>query len=167
MADNRQYTALEWVVKEINITLQESQQVLESYAADRHDVSRLTFFQTLIHQVYGSLKMVGFHGAATLAQEIEELSQALLDNEISKSKEALELLMRATLQLPLYLDKIQQTKRDYPAIMLSLLNDVRSVRGADTLSESTLFSPNMSCAYVITGNATRNTRRCAVENIDQ
>jgi chemosensory pili system protein ChpA (sensor histidine kinase/response regulator) len=100
MADNRQYTALEWVVKEINETLQESQRVLESYASDPQDVTQLRFCQTLIHQVYGSLKMVGFHGAAMLAEEIEELSQALLENKISKPNEGLEVLMRAILQLP-------------------------------------------------------------------
>ena len=73
MADNRQYTALEWIVKEVNETLQESQRVLENYANDPQDVTQLRFCQTLIHQVYGSLRMVGFHGAAMLAEEIEEL----------------------------------------------------------------------------------------------
>jgi chemosensory pili system protein ChpA (sensor histidine kinase/response regulator) len=158
MADNRQYTALEWVVKEINETLQESQRVLESYASDPQDVTQLRFCQTLIHQVYGSLKMVGFHGAAMLAEEIEELTQALLDNKISKPNEGLEVLMRAILQLPLYLEKIQHTKRDYPAIVLSLLNDIRSVRGVSLLSESTLFTPNMSHAHVVAGNALPLTR---------
>jgi chemosensory pili system protein ChpA (sensor histidine kinase/response regulator) len=158
MADNRQYTALEWVVKEINETLQESQRVLESYASDPQDVTQLRFCQTLIHQVYGSLKMVGFHGAAMLAEEIEELSQALLENKISKPNEGLEVLMRAILQLPHYLEKIQQTKRDYPAIVLSLLNDIRSVRGVNLLSESTLFTPNMNHAHVVKGNALSITR---------
>jgi chemosensory pili system protein ChpA (sensor histidine kinase/response regulator) len=158
MADNRQYTALEWVVKEINETLQESQRVLESYASDPQDVTQLRFCQTLIHQVYGSLRMVGFHGAAMLAEEIEELSQALLDNKITKPNEGLEVLMRAILQLPHYLEKIQGTKRDYPAIVLSLLNDIRSVRGVNLLSESTLFTPNMSHAHVVMGTALPITR---------
>lgn len=158
MADNRQYTALEWVVKEINETLQESQRVLESYASDPQDVTQLRFCQTLIHQVYGSLRMVGFHGAAMLAEEIEELSQALLDNKIAKPNEGLEVLMRAILQLPHYLEKIQRTKRDYPAIVLSLLNDIRSVRGVNLLSESTLFTPNMSHAHVVMGTALPITR---------
>jgi chemosensory pili system protein ChpA (sensor histidine kinase/response regulator) len=158
MADNRQYTALEWVVKEINETLQESQRVLENYASDPQDITQLRFCQTLIHQVYGSLRMVGFHGAAMLAEEIEELSQALLDNKISKPNEGLEVLMRAILQLPHYLEKIQHTKRDYPAIVLSLLNDIRSVRGVNLLSESTLFTPNMSYSRVVEGTALPITR---------
>ncbi len=158
MADNRQYTALEWVVKEINETLQESQRVLESYANDPQDVTQLRFCQTLIHQVYGSLRMVGFHGAAMLAEEVEELSQALLDKKIAKPREGMEVLMRAILQLPDYLEKIQRTKRDYPAIVLSLLNDIRSVRGVNLLSESTLFTPNMAHAQLISGKALPITR---------
>lgn len=158
MADNRQYTALEWVVKEINETLQESQRVLESYARDPHDITQLRFCQTLIHQVYGSLRMVGFHGAAMLAEEIEELSQALLDKKVGKPREAMEVLMGAILQLPSYLEKIQRTKRDYPAIVLSLLNDIRSVRGVNLLSESTLFMPNMAHAQRVSGKPLPITR---------
>lgn len=158
MADNRQYTALEWVVRNINETLQESQRVLENYANDPQDVTQLRLCQGLIHQVYGSLEMVGFHGAAMLAEEIEELCQALLDNKINKPTEGLEVLTQAIVQLPHYLEKIQQTQRDYPTIAISLLNDIRSVRGANLLSESTLFTPKMSHAQVVTGNASPVTR---------
>lgn len=153
MADNRQYTALEWVIKEINETLQESQRVLEFYANDVNDVTQLRFCQTLIHQVYGSLHMVGFHGAAMLAEEMEALAQALLNNTINDKNDALEVLMRAILQLPDYLERVQLTKRDYPAVVLSLLNDIRAVRGASLLSESSLFTPNLSHAHKVTGRA--------------
>jgi len=102
--------------------------------------------------------MVGFHGAAMLAEEIEELSQALLDKKVSKPREAMEVLMGAILQLPNYLEKIQRTKRDYPAIVLSLLNDIRSVRGVNLLSESTLFMPNMAHAQRVSGKPLPITR---------
>jgi chemosensory pili system protein ChpA (sensor histidine kinase/response regulator) len=151
MADNRQYTALEWVVREIRETLQESQRVLESYASDPQDLTQLRFCQTLIHQVYGSLCMVGFHGAAMLAEEMEALTQAMLSNEVRVQPESLEVLMRGIIQLPDYLEQVQQTRRDYPAIVLSLLNDIRSVRGASLLSESTLFTPNLAPAHQLEG----------------
>ncbi|MFT7490763.1 MAG: chemosensory pili system protein ChpA (sensor histidine kinase/response regulator) [Pseudohongiellaceae bacterium] len=158
MADNRQYTALEWVVRDINETLQESQRVLENYASDPREVTQLRLCQGLVHQVYGSLEMVGFHGAAMIAEEIEELCQALLDNKINKPTEGLEVLTQAIVQLPPYLEKIQRTQRDYPTSAISLLNDIRSVRGANLLSESTLFTPKMSHAQVVVGNAASVTR---------
>jgi len=147
MADNRQYTALEWVVKEIKETLSEAQRVLESYSMDSQDITQLRFCQTLIHQVYGSLQMVGFHGAAMLAEEMEALSKALFESSVREKNEALEVLMRSILQLPDYLERVQETKRDYPAVVLSLLNDIRSVRGESLLSESTLFNPDLAHAY--------------------
>jgi chemosensory pili system protein ChpA (sensor histidine kinase/response regulator) len=151
MADNRQYTALEWVIKEINETLQESQRVLERYADDPQDVTQLRFCQTLIHQVYGSLHMVGFHGAAMLAEEMESLVLSLLESKNIDFNAALETLMRSIIQLPNYLEQVQQTKRDYPAVILSLLNDIRSVRGASLLSETTLFRPNLDYAHKVRG----------------
>lgn len=158
MADNRQYTALEWVVKEIKETLSEAQRVLESYSLDSQDVTQLRFCQTLIHQVYGSLQMVGFHGAAMLAEEMEALSLALFENSVREKDEALEVLMRAILQLPDYLERVQETKRDYPAVVLSLLNDIRSVRGKSLLSESTLFNPDLDHAHQQQGKAHQLTK---------
>ncbi|MGH1439958.1 MAG: Hpt domain-containing protein [Cellvibrionaceae bacterium] len=158
MADNRQYTALEWVVKEIKETLSEAQRVLESYSIDSQDITQLRFCQTLIHQVYGSLQMVGFHGAAMLAEEMEALSKALFDGSVREKDEALEVLMRAILQLPDYLERVQETKRDYPAVVLSLLNDIRSVRGESLLSESTLFNPDLDHARQQQGQAHRLTK---------
>lgn len=151
MADNRQYTALEWVVKEIKETLQESRRVLESYVRDPQDITQLRFCQTLIHQVYGSLRMVGFHGAAMLAEEMESLVQASLGKQVVNKDDALEVLMRSILQLPDYLEQVQHTKKDYPAVVIALLNDIRAVRGASLLSESTLFTPDLSPAKTLQG----------------
>ena len=113
MAENRQYTALEWVIKEIKVSLQESKRVLELYANDFQDITQLRFCLTLIHQVRGSLRMAGFHGAAMLAEEMENLTQALLNDRVRSPREALEVLATAILQLPDYLEQVQQTKQDY------------------------------------------------------
>ena len=152
MADNHQHTALEWVTKEIRVTLSESQRVLELYANDAaQDAVTIRSFITLIHQVYGSLRMAGLHSAAMLAEEIEILAQALLNGEVRSRREALKVLMTGALQLPDYLERVQKTKQDYPAIVLSLLNDIRSVRGANLISESTLFAPDLDYALKVIG----------------
>lgn len=151
MADNRQYTALEWVVKEIKVTLQEVQQVLERYVSNPEDITQLRFCQTLLHQVYGSLHMVGFHGAALVAEEMETLTQSLLNQSVENRKEAIDVLVDSVLQLPNYLEQVQEVKQDYPALIVSLLNDLRSVRGAGLVSESTLFSPNLDHAHKVIG----------------
>ena len=73
--------------------------------------------------------MVEFFGAALLAEEMEQLAQALLENRVNNLAESLEVMMQAILQLPLYLDRIQTARRDLPMVVLPLLNDLRAARG--------------------------------------
>ncbi len=48
-------------------------QALEAFVDNPHDRSRLGFCRTYVHQVYGTLQMVEFYGAALLAEEMELL----------------------------------------------------------------------------------------------
>lgn len=104
----------------------------------------MRFCLTYVHQVHGTLQMVEFYGAALLAEEMEQLSKALMEGRVANQGEALEVLMQAILQLPVYLDRIQTARRDLPMVVLPLLNDLRAARGEKLLSETSLFSPDMS-----------------------
>ncbi|MFC3608317.1 Hpt domain-containing protein [Stutzerimonas tarimensis] len=143
MGDRHDYVALEWVKGEIAETLTQARQALEAYVDNPQDVTRMRFCLTYAHQVHGTLQMVEFYGAALLAEEIERLARALLDERVANRSEALELLMQAILQLPLYLDHIQAARRDLPLIVMPLLNDLRAVRGERLLSETSLFTPDL------------------------
>lgn len=144
MGDRHDYVALEWVKGEIAETLKQARQALESYVENPQDPTRMGFCLAYIHQVRGTLQMVEFYGAALLAEEMEHLTQALIDNRVTSQGEALEVLMQAILQLPVYLDRIQSARRDLPMVVLPLLNDLRTARGEKLLSETSLFSPDLS-----------------------
>lgn len=144
MGDKRNFAALEWVVGEIGETLKEARQALEAYVEDPKDSTRIRFCLTHIHQVHGSLQMVEFHGAALLAEEMEQLAQAIMNNAVSSVSEAQEVLMRSLLQLPIFLDHVKSHKDDNPIKVLPLLNDLRAVRKQHYLSESNMFSPDLS-----------------------
>ncbi|HEY6527555.1 MAG TPA: Hpt domain-containing protein [Cellvibrionaceae bacterium] len=144
MGEQRNYAALDWVVGEIGETLKEARQALEAFVEDPRDVSRLRFCLTHIHQVLGSLQMIEFHGAALIAEEVELLAQSLIQNTVTHVHEAQEVLMRALLQLPIYLEHVQRFKDDHPGVLLPLLNDIRAVRKQPFLSESGLFAPDLS-----------------------
>ncbi len=144
MGDRHDYVALEWVKGEIAETLKQARQALEAFVENPQDSTRLRFCQTYVHQVLGTLQMVEFYGAALLAEEMEHLTQALVEGRASNQREALEVLMQAILQLPIYLDRIQTARRDLPLVLLPLLNDLRAARGDSLLSETSLFSPDMS-----------------------
>ena len=144
MGDRHDYVALEWVKGEIAETLKQARQALESYVENPQDPTRMGFCLAYIHQVRGTLQMVEFYGAALLAEEMEHLAQALIDGKVSSQSEALEVLMQAILQLPAYLERIQSARRDLPLVVLPLLNDLRTARGEKLLSETSLFSPDLS-----------------------
>ncbi|MCK5875336.1 MAG: Hpt domain-containing protein [Alcanivoracaceae bacterium] len=146
MTDRHDYLALDWVRGEIQETLNQAQQALEAFVDNPDDSTRMRFCQTYLHQVYGTLQMVEFYGAALLAEEMEKLAQALLDGKVSQLADAQETLMRAILQLPPYLDRVQASRRDLPLVLLPLLNDLRASRGESLLSETSLFKPDLAGA---------------------
>ncbi|MCX2896324.1 Hpt domain-containing protein [Pseudomonas mandelii] len=144
MGDRHDYVALEWVKGEIAETLRQAALHLESMAIDEEQTP-LALAQCLacIHQVHGSLQMVEFYGAALLAEEMEQLTQALQHNRVSHRDEAIHLLLQALAQLPVYLERVQGARRDLPLVVLPLINDLRSARGESLLSETSLFSPQL------------------------
>ncbi len=144
MGDRHDYVALEWVKGEIAETLKQARQALEAFVENPQDPTRMRFCLTYVHQVHGTLQMVEFYGAALLAEEMEQLAKALMEGRVANQGEALEVLMQAILQLPVYLDRIQTARRDLPMVVLPLLNDLRAARGEKLLSETSLFSPDMS-----------------------
>jgi chemosensory pili system protein ChpA (sensor histidine kinase/response regulator) len=146
MADRRDYVALEWVKGEIEETLKQAQFALEAFVEAPDDINRLQFSLAYLHQVYGTLHMVEFFGAALLAEEMELLNQAFVDGKAPANQANLAVLMQAIIQLPTYLDRIKQGQFDLPIVILPLLNDLRAARGEALLSETSLFSPDLSAA---------------------
>ncbi|MBU6954167.1 Hpt domain-containing protein [Hahella sp. HN01] len=148
MAGNHDYVALDWVKGEIDSTLKQAQLALEDYVNNTEDSAKLRFCLNYIHQVHGTLQMVEFYGAALLAEEMEKLAQAVLQETVPHPDEAIEVLMRAILQLPNYLNRLQSSRRDLPVILLPILNDLRASRGESLLSDTSLFTPDLSMARV-------------------
>lgn len=141
MGDRHDYVALEWVKGEIRETLKLAQNALETYVEHPDAVTSIQACSEYIHQVHGSLKMVEFFGAALLAEEMEQLAQALAGQKVANISEALEVMMQAVLQLPLYIDQVQTARHDLPLVILPLLNDLRAARDEQLLSETSLFAP--------------------------
>ena len=152
MGEKRNYAALEWVIGEIGDALNEARQALEAYAEDTRDITRIRFCLTHIHQVLGSLKMVEFHGAALFAEEMELLAEAIINKKVVNDGEAQEVLMRALLQLPIYLDHVKRVQDDHPGVVLPLLNDLRAARKGAYLSETNLFTPELGALERPHGN---------------
>ncbi len=144
MADSYDYSTLNWVKGEIDETLDQARQSLEAFVENPEDEAQLQFCVNHLHQVHGTLKMVELYGAVMIAEEMENLSLAIQDNKITKKEDAYDILMRAILQLPDYLEHLQSGQKDVPLALLPLLNDIRAICGQSLLSESAFFSPDLS-----------------------
>jgi len=143
MGARHDYVALEWVKGAIADTLKQAHQAIEAVLDDPQAFPGLDECLDYVHQVHGSLQMIEFYGAALLAEEMEQLVEALQHDRVNHRDEALHLLLQALGQLPIYLDRVQNARRDLPLVVLPLINDLRSARGESLLSETSLFSPQL------------------------
>lgn len=146
MANHHDSIALDWVRGEIQETLKQGQHALEAFVDNRDDTARLRFCLNYLHQVHGTLQMVELFGAALLTEEMEKVAQAMLNETVVNTDDAIGVLMQAMLQLPQYLEQLHSSQDDFPLVLLPLLNDLRASRAEPLLSETSLFTPDLSPA---------------------
>src|SRR6201996_347892 len=136
---------LDFVGRELNLTLAEARTALENYVEQPDNVTLLERCTQELHQVQGVLRVLEIYGAALLAEEMEQVAAYLLATagERKNQAESLDALMRAMVQLPSYLERVLAGGRDLALVLLPLLNDLRAVRGSALLSEGTLLLLNL------------------------
>ena len=88
--------------------------------------------------------MVELYGAAMVAEEMEQLAQRADRRQGRRPRRRLRRADAGIVQLPDYLERLQSGHRDIPIVLLPLLNELRESRGEKGLSESVLFSPDLS-----------------------
>ncbi|MCK4706298.1 MAG: hypothetical protein KAT90_12515, partial [Gammaproteobacteria bacterium] len=139
-----QYNSLSWVKKQLDAVMHDAQTSLSDYIEDSENTSALEQCIEHLRLVYGTLQMVEVYGAAMLAEEMELTAKAQLDGLIDKPEEVYDVLMRAMLQLPDYLEGLQAGNHDAPITLMPLMNDMRAARKEKLLSESVLFLPDVN-----------------------
>jgi chemosensory pili system protein ChpA (sensor histidine kinase/response regulator) len=140
LRDAMSHAALGWVKPELDETLRQVRNELEYYAENPADGSRMRFCAGYLHQVQGTLRMVELYAPAMVAEEMEQLANAIGAGEVPDRDEACATLMRGSVLLPDYLERLQNGHRDIPIVLLPLLNDIRSARAAPGINESVLFA---------------------------
>ncbi len=143
LRDAIDYTTLGWVKPELDETLRQARIEIEAFADDPSDSSRMRFCAGYLHQVQGTLRMVELYAPAMVAEEMEQLAQALQEGRVDERDNACATLMRGVVLLPDYLERLQAGHKDIPIVLLPLLNEIRAARGETGLSESVLFAPDL------------------------
>src|SRR5688572_23799292 len=135
--------AFELVNKELASTLDSARAELEGYVDGRAGPDALLRTAEHLHAARGALKIVEIHGAALLAEEMEQTCRRLAEaKDEQKSEQGIEALTRAMVQLPAYLERLLGGGKDVALALLPLLNDLRQARDKPSLSEGTLVLLN-------------------------
>lgn len=133
-----------WVKEEVANMLEDARGALEVYLESPEDVSYLNKIAENLHTIRGAVEMLEIFGAVLIAREMEEVTLALVNDEVKLKEDAMDALMRGMLQLPSYLNQLYHGNKDIPLVMLPLLNDMRAVQEKPLLTESEFFAPNMA-----------------------
>ena len=138
------FTGLEWLIGEIENSLQSAFNELEAFTQNNSDETKIRFCLGHLHQISGSFKILQCEGCILLVEEMEALTQGILDKKISNINEACEILVQAIIKLPIYLRQILSSREDHPEALIILLNDLRAAQGRTLVSEGVLFSPDLA-----------------------
>ena len=138
------FTGLEWLVGEIENSLDAAFNELEAFTQNNSDETKIRFCLGHLHQITGPFKILEYEGCIFLVEEMEALTQAIIDRKVSNINEACEILVQAIVKLPIYLRQILSNREDRPETLILLLNDLRAAQGQSLVSEGVLFSPDIS-----------------------
>ena len=144
LRDAMSHAALGWVKPELDETLRQVRNEVEYFVEAPADGSRMRLCAGYLHQVQGTLRMVELYAPAMVAEELEQLALAIGTGEVAERDESCATLMRGSVLLPDYLERLQNGHRDIPIVLLPLLNEIRAARGVAGINESVLlaFAPD-------------------------
>ena len=144
LRDAMSHAALGWVKPELDETLRQVRNEVEYFVEAPADATRMRLCAGYLHQVQGTLRMVELYAPAMVAEELEQLAVAIGNGEVAERDESCATLMRGSVLLPDYLERLQNGHRDIPIVLLPLLNEIRAARGMAGINESVLlaFAPD-------------------------
>jgi len=131
MSATQDFVSLDWIKTEISQILEQAQHSLERAVETEESTSEMRACLSAVHQVHGSLKMVQIDGPVSIAREMEELTEALMNDDVPDIPQAQEILMQSILQLPGYLDRIQREQKDNSEFFIPVINNLRVARGEE------------------------------------
>src|SRR5690554_1234689 len=112
LRDAMSHAVLGWVKPELDETLRLARAEVEYFAEDPADTARMDACAAHLHQVQGTLRMVELYAPAMVAEELELLALAVRDQAVADRDESCGTLMRGTVLLPDYLERLQSGHRD-------------------------------------------------------
>lgn len=139
-------TSLSLVRDELFVTMEEAEQSLEHFIAERHNGSLLQQAVESLQQVRGTLSLIELTGAELLAQEVLELATDIPAGAGEERDVQLAALSNALHVLRRYLENVDSHRQEIPELLLPAINDLRQAAAQQPLPESFFFSVRLDQA---------------------
>ena len=140
--DGMNHASLGWVKPELDKTLHQVRLEIDTFAQEPTNKDPIRRCAEYFHQVQGTLRMLELYAAAMVGEELELLAKGLAEETVKEIDESSAILMRGTVLLPDYLERIQNGHRDIPIVLLPFLNEIRAARKQAGLQESAMAALN-------------------------
>lgn len=139
-------TSLNLVRDELFVTMEEAEQSLEHFIAERHNGSLLQQAVESLHQVRGTLNLIELAGAELLAQEVLDQATDIPAGAGEERDVQLAALSNALHVLRRYLENVDAHRQEMPELLLPAINDLRQAGVQQPLPESFFFSVRLDHA---------------------
>src|SRR5690606_37258270 len=133
-------TSLSLVRDELFTTMEETEQSLEQFIAERNNGSLLQQAVENLQQVRGTLNLIELAGAELLAQEVLQQATDIPTGAGEERDGQLAALSNALYVLRRYLEHVDVSRQEMPELLLPAINDLRQAGGQPPLPESFFFS---------------------------
>lgn len=139
-------TSLGLVRDELFATMEQAEQSLEQFIAERQNGSLLQQAVEAMHQVRGTLNLIELTGAELLAQELLDQATDIPAGAGEERDVQLSALSNALHVLRRYLENLDLHRQEMPELLLPAINDLRQAGGQPPLPESYFFSVRLDQA---------------------
>lgn len=139
-------TSLSLVRDELFTTMEETEQSLEHFIAERNNGSLLQQAVENLQQVRGTLNLIELAGAELLAQEVLQQATDIPACAGEERDVQLSALSNALYVLRRYLENVDAHRQEMPELLLPAINDLRQAGAQPPLPESFFFSVRLDQA---------------------
>lgn len=133
-------TSLGLVRSELFATIEQAEQSLEQFIAERLNGSLLQQAVEYLQQIRGILRLIELAGAELLAQEALLLVTDIPVGAGPERDAQLAALGKALFVLRRYLEGLDSHRQEIPELLLPVINELRQSTGQPSLAESYFFS---------------------------
>ena len=137
-----QLTSFRIVRTELLRTLEQSKLHLESFTQDTESLGQLNAFIDLIEQVLGCLRMLNVQGIDTLTSEILQFANHFQKIALDKREQCLSTVSCSLIELEHYFDYFEQKEAEFPALLLTTINQLRLNNSKQFLPEHYFYHQN-------------------------